>query len=372
MLAILIVGGLAAVLLLRRKPAEQASTPTPVIAVSRAQSADVPVVISAIGTVEPIVAATVRTQLAGVLFSINFKEGAQVRKGTLLAQVDPRPYRLALSQAKGTLARDQAQLDVARVQLERYRRLLTQDSIARQEVDSQAATVKQLEGTVQADSAAVGDARLNLEYTSIRAPVSGQVGLRHADVGDYVTPSDAQGLVEITQHSPIDVSFAIPQDQLGIVQRRARREGLPVTVSDQSGARVLARGRFLTLDNQVDTNTGTVPAKARFSNSERTLYPNQFVNVSLLVDTLQGVVTIPLGAVRHGPQGDFVFLLKPDDTVRLQQVTTGPSAEGRVAILKGVSSGQLVVTNGADALDDGDKVAIEKADAVGSAAAPGR
>jgi multidrug efflux system membrane fusion protein len=333
--------------------------PPATVGTDKATASDMPVTLSAIGTVQPIVAATVRTQLAGVLFSLDFREGQVVRKGQKIAQIDPRPFRLALDQAQGTLARDQAQLADARLILSRYRTLLSQDSIARQQVDTQAATVHQLEGTVEADQAAVGTARLNLNYTSISAPVAGRIGLRQADIGNYVTPGDTTGIVVITETDPIDVSFALPQDQFPKVQARLSQAGsLPVTAMDQAGTTVLAKGRFLTFDNQIDTTTGTVKAKARFANGDGRLFPNQFVNVSLLVDTLARAVTVPVTAVRHGAQGDFVFLLMPDRTAKLSLVKTGPSVGGKIAILSGVKLGDTVITEGADRVDDGSKVSL--------------
>jgi multidrug efflux system membrane fusion protein len=333
--------------------------PSATVGVAKAELTDVPVNLSAIGTVQPVVVATVRPQLAGTLFSIDFEEGQLVSKGQLLAQMDPRPYRLALSQAEGMLRRDQALLAGARADLARYAQLLEQDSISRQQVDTQTATVHQLEGTVAADEAAVGTARLNLAYTSITAPVSGKVGLRQADIGNYLAPSDPNGIVVITQTTPIDVAFALPQDQLPTIQQRLREQpDLPVTARDKADAVILGRGRFLTFDNQIDANTGTVRAKARFANADGQLFPNQFVNVALLVNTLSRVVTVPVGAVRHGVQGDFVFLLLPDKTAKLSVVSTGPSDNGRTVILSGVSAGDTVITEGADRLEDGARVTL--------------
>ena len=333
--------------------------PSATVAVAQAGLADVPVYLTAIGTVQPVVVATVRPQLAGTLFSIDFKEGQMVTKGQLLAQIDPRPYRLALSQAEGTLGRDQAQLAAARADLARYTLLLQQDSIARQQVDTQTATVHQLEGTVASDEAAVGTARLNLAYTSITAPVSGKVGLRQADIGNYLTPSDTNGIVVITQTAPIDVNFALPQDQLPSVQQKLRAQpNMEVTARDKADAVILGRGTFLTFDNQIDTTTGTVRAKARFANADGQLFPNQFVNVSLLVNTLPQAVTVPITAVRHGAQGDFVFLLMPDKKAKLSVVKTGPSDGGRTVILSGVKTGDTVITEGADRLEDGATVTL--------------
>jgi multidrug efflux system membrane fusion protein len=359
-LVLVIAGGVIWYLLGRGgapAPTRGGGRPTAAVGVATAELADVPVYLSAIGTVQPVVAATVRPQLAGTLFSIDFQEGQKVNKGDLLAQIDPRPYKLALSQAEGMLARDQAQLAAARGDLARYRQLLQQDSIARQQVDTQTATVQQLEGTILADEAAVGTARLNLAYTSIRAPVSGKVGLRQADIGNYLTPSDANGIVMITQTAPIDVAFALPQDQLPKLQEKLRDQPeMAVTARDKAESAILGRGTFLTFDNQIDATTGTVRAKARFANADERLFPNQFVNVELLVDTLSQAVTVPVAAVRHGAQGDFIFVLLPDQTAKLSLVKTGPSDNGRTVILSGIAAGDTVITEGADRLEDGARV----------------
>lgn len=344
------------------KPATR-GRPSAAVGTAPATLADVPVTLSAIGSVQPIVAATVRTQLAGTLFSLNFQEGQQVTKGQLLAQIDPRPYQLALAQAQANLTRDASTLDQARADLERYRTLLAQDSIARQQVDTQAASVKQLEGTVAADRAAIGTATLNLNYTAITAPVSGKAGLRQVDLGNYLTPGDANGIVVITQTTPIDVSFTISQTQLPPVQEQLAQNGdkgnkLSVTATDQSGQHVLAQGEFLTFDNQIDATSGTVRAKARFPNDDGRLFPNQFVNISLVVETLQQAVTVPIASVRHGAQGDFVFVLQPDQTVKLQQVQMGQISGQVVVIAKGLEAGHTVITEGADNLNDGSRVTL--------------
>ena len=329
------------------------------VGIAKVTAMDVPQSISQIGTVQPIVTATVRPQLSGNIFTINFREGQVVAKGQLLAQIDPRPYRLALAQAEANLTRDESQLNLARVDLRRYQVLLSQDSIARQQVETQAATVKQQEGIVAADRAAVGTARLNLRYTSITAPVSGRIGLRQADIGNYVSPGDANGIAVITQTDPIDIAFAVPQGNLpGILARRATGAALPVVATDQGGQNVIARGTFLTFDNQIDAATGTVRAKARFPNPAGTLFPNQFVNVTVLVDTLRDAPTVPVTAVRHGTQGDFVFVLQGDHTVKMQVVKQGPSTGTNVAILSGLTLGQTVITEGADNLEDGSKVVL--------------
>jgi multidrug efflux system membrane fusion protein len=337
--------------------AGKASTgrPKATVGVAKAQLMDVPVTLNAIGTVQPVTTALVRAQEAGVLFGVHFTEGQMVRKGQLLANIDPRPFQLTLAQSQANLARDTAQLGAARIDLDRYRTLLAQDSIAHQQVDSQGALVKQLEGTVAADRAAIGSARLNLDYSAIVAPVSGRIGLRQADLGNYVTPGDATGLATITVTQPIDVSFSLPQDQIAAVRGQP---AIPVTVRDQAKTNVIAQGRFLTLDNAVDASTGTVKAKARFDNPDNALFPNQFVNVSLVASLLRQVVTVPVGAVRHGPQGDFVFVLQPNRTVRLQTVRTGPQTDTMIALLSGLKPGLTVVTEGGDGLDDGSPVTL--------------
>ncbi|OJU16678.1 MAG: efflux transporter periplasmic adaptor subunit [Sphingomonas sp. 66-10] len=318
-----------------------------------------PVYVTALGTVQPLVTATVRTQLAGTLFKLLFTEGQIVRQGQVLAQIDPRPYQLALAQAKANLARDTAQLAAAQVDLNRYETLLKQDSIASQQVDTQRATVRQLTGTVAADRAAIGTAELNLNYTAVKSPITGRVGIRQVDIGNYLTPSDTNGIVVVTQLDPIDVGFALPQAQLSDIGHAAGSgAGLPVQALDQNNNKVLVTGRFLTFDNQVDTTTGTVKAKARFDNKGNALFPSQFVNVSMLVNTLHNAVTVPVTAVRHGAPGDFVFVLQKDRTVKLVPVKIGPSANGQVAILSGIAAGTTVVTEGADGLEDGSTVRL--------------
>jgi multidrug efflux system membrane fusion protein len=328
--------------------------PPAAVNIAPATKGDMPVTVAALGTVQPIVTATVRTQLSGVLFKIMFQEGQMVRQGQILAQIDQRPYKLALDQARANLARDQAQLVAARLDLNRYQTLLKQDSIASQQVDTQRATVGQLVGTVAADRAAIGTAALNLDYTAIKAPISGRVGIRQVDIGNYLTPSDTNGVAIITQIDPIDVSFAVPQAQLSAIgQGAGAGSGLAVETRDQNNATRLATGRFLTFDNQVDATTGTVKAKARFAYAGNVLFPGAFVNVSMLVQTLHDVVTVPVSAVRHGSQGDFVFVVKPDNTVKLTVVKVGPSTADRLAILSGLDAGTPVVIEGADGLEDG-------------------
>ncbi len=340
-----------------------AGRPVAAVGVAKVVTADVPVTVTAIGTVTPTDTAIVRTQLAGNLFHIYFHEGQQVQAGQVIAEVDPRPYHWALLQAEANLARDTAQLHDAQLDATRYRTLLRQDSIASQQVDTQMALVKQLRGTVGSDRAAVGTARLNVEYTSIKAPVSGLIGLMQVTVGNYVTPSDTNGIAVVTRTDPIDVTFALPQTQLTTIRKGASAaNGLPVTALDQDNQTVLAHGTFSTFDNQINTSTGTVNAKARFANpgavNKQALFPNQFVNVSMLVNTLHKVNTVPVSAIRHGAPGDFTFVVQPNNRVKLTVVKTGPSDGVNVAILSGLTTGQTVVSEGADGLDDGSQVKL--------------
>ena len=326
-----------------------------------ATTTDVPITVDALGTVVSPVTATIRTQIAGRLFSVDFREGQLVRKGQKLAQVDPHPYQAALEQAQGTLARDTALLAAAKVDLTRYQGLLKQDSIARQTVDTQAALVKQYAGTVETDRGLVSAAQVNLGYTTIVAPVAGRVGLRGVDIGNYVSPGDATGIVVITQVAPIDVLFTLPQDRVpAVLARRRTGASLPVTALSRDGGTTLSVGSFLTLDNLIDTTTGTVKAKARFANRDDALFPNQFVNARLLLDTLKGAVTVPATAVRNGPSGSFVFVVAPGSTAKLTPVTVGP-ADGDSLAVTGLAAGATVVTEGADKLKDGGKVMLPRA-----------
>lgn len=331
--------------------------PASTVGVATAEKTSVPVVLDALGTVTPQATVRVRPQVSGVLERVLFNEGQMVKKGDLLAVIDPRQFEIALMQATGQRQRDEAQLDSARVTLQRYKTLLEQDSIARQEVDTQNALVKQLEATVVIDKASEGTARLNLSYTRVVAPVSGRVGLRAVDVGNVVSSSDANGLVLITQVSPIDVAFAIPQDRVGDLQQ-AGATAIKVTALDRTRATVLDTGVFASLDNQVDTTTGTVKAKARFANSKLTLFPSQFVNVQLLVRTIDNAVVVPVTAVRQGNSGDYVYVLNADRTVSLRPVTRGQATVDRVVIATGLQAGERVITEGADRLKDGSRVTL--------------
>ena len=330
------------------------------VGVATASTADIPVVLDALGTVTAAATATVRPQVSGILQKIHFSEGQLVKAGQVMATIDPRSFEMALLQATGTRQRNQAQLESARVTLERYRTLLSQDSIARQEVDTQAALVKQLEGTIMTDRAAEGVARLNLSYTQVKAPITGRVGLRVVDMGNLVGSSDANGIAVITQLSPIDVEFAVPQDQVPALQERiASGATLPATALDRTRSQSLATGKFAALDNQVDTQTGTVRAKARFENAKQSLFPSQFVNLRLELRTIKDAVMVPVTALRHGTDGDFVYVLKPADrTVAVRKVTRGHATVDKVQIATGLQVGEQVITEGADRLQDGARVTL--------------
>ena len=338
------------------------------------RAADVPVFIDALGTATPVATVTLRPQVSGVLTEVHFKEGQVVTKGQLMAQIDPRPFQQALMQAQGTRQRDEAQLENARITLQRYQTLLAQDSIARQDVDTQAALVRQLEGTVTTDRAAEKTAQLNLDFTRVVAPVAGRVGLRVVDAGNVVSSSDAAGIAVITQVNPIDVEFSVPQDRVPEVAEAASDKAasrMPVTALDRTRARVLDKGQFLTLDNQVDVQTGTVRAKARFRNADNTLFPNQFVNVRLLLRTLEGALVVPVTALRTGPKGDYVYVINEDSTVSMREVKRGQAAVESVVVTSGLQKGERVVTEGGDRLQDGATVRLASDAPGGPGARPG-
>jgi multidrug efflux system membrane fusion protein len=335
-------------------------SPATTVGVATAEKADIPVVLDALGTVTAAATATVRPQVSGVLQKINFSEGQLVKAGQVLATIDPRAFQMALLQSSGQRQKDEAQLESAKVTLARFRTLLAQDSIARQEVDTQAALVKQLEGTVMTDRASEGVAKLNLSYTQVKAPITGRVGLRVVDMGNLVGSGDATGIAVITQLSPIDVEFAVPQDQVPDLQARVQSgAALPAIALDRTRTTNLASGKFAALDNQVDVQTGTVKAKARFANADQKLFPSQFVNLRLEVRNIKDAVVVPVTALRHGSTGDFVYVLNAaDHTVALRPVTRGQATVDKVQVATGLQAGEQVITEGADRLKDGAKVTL--------------
>lgn len=339
-------------------------SPVKVATITRGQ---LPIVLSALGTVTPLATVTVKNQVAGQITQIAFKEGQDVKKGDLLVQIDPRPYQAALTQAEGTQARDDAALANAKLDLARYEELIKEDSVSRQQLDTQRATLRQAEATLKTDQGAIDTARVNLSYTRITSPIDGRVGLRKVDLGNFVSAGDATGLVVITQIHPISVLFPIPEDELAPIAKRFKAgNALTVTVFDRTGTNKLGEGQLVTIDNVVDTTTGTVRLRAQFTNDEELLYPQQFVNVQILVDTLPEALLMPTAGVQRGSQGTYVYVVADGDTVQTRPVKLGPSHEGNIAVLEGLKDGERVVVDGTDRLRDGAKVIV----AAGGAPSP--
>jgi len=346
----------------------------PVIAAT-ARKGDVGVYLSGLGTVTSLSTVTVRSRVDGQLVSVGFQEGQHVKEGDLLAQIDPRPFEVQLAQAQGQLAKDEAALKNAQLDLERYKVLIEQDSIPRQQLDTQVATVNQFEGAIETDRAQVDSAKLNLVYSRITSPITGRVGLRLVDPGNMVHASDANGMLVITQLQPIAVLFTIPADQLPQVLGPMRAgKKLEVDAYDRDFKKKLGTGSLIALDNQIDPTTGTVRLKAVFPNEDESLFPNQFVNARLLVDTLHGVVIVPTAAIQRSPQSTFVYAVKSDDTVDLRPVQIQLTEGEDTAIRQGLQAGDVVVVDGVDKLQPGSKVSVAGAGggakASGEAAAP--
>jgi membrane fusion protein, multidrug efflux system len=318
---------------------------------------DIPIVLKALGTVTPLANVTIKTQITGQLQQVAFTEGQVIKKGDLLAVVDPRPYDVALQQATGTLEKDKATLANAEVDLKRYKTLVSQESIARQQLDTQASLVNQLQATVLTDQAGVDSAKLNLTYTRIIAPTDGRIGLRLVDPGNYVTIGDATGICTITLMQPMSVLFTIPEDSLPQVRKRLRAGAvLDATALDRAQKETLGKGKLSTIDNQVDTTTGTVKLRAMFDNQDESLFPSQFVNIQLLVDTVKDATVVPVAAVQRGQPGTYVYLVKADETVHVQVIETGATDGEKIAVTKGLAIGDQVVIDGVDRLRDGAKV----------------
>ncbi|MGK9169195.1 MdtA/MuxA family multidrug efflux RND transporter periplasmic adaptor subunit [Inquilinus limosus] len=346
-----------------------AGMPAQPVGVATVGRGDIPITLDALGTVTPLATVTVRTQIAGQLVEVGFQEGQMVKKGDFLAQVDPRPYQVALEQAQGQLVRDQAVLAQAQSSLARDQEMLKQNAVSRQQVDDQAFLVQQTQGTIQSDQAQIDTQKLNLAYARITAPIDGRVGLRQVDPGNYVQASDTNGIVVITQLQPISVVFSLPEDDLPQIQARLRAgASLPVIAFDRSGTTQIATGTLSTLDNQIDTTTGTVRLRAVFDNADGALFPNQFVNARLLVDTLHDAVTVPVAAVQNGAPGAFVYLVDAGGTVSVRPIKAGPAENGMVSVQDGLQPGYRVVVDGTDRLRDGAHVTVAGQD--GAPAAP--
>lgn len=338
------------------------------VSVAKVQTGDIVVRIPALGAVTALTTVTVQSQIAGVMQEVAFKEGQMVEKGQFLAQIDPRPYEATLAQAKATLSRDQALLADARLDLKRYEDLVKQDSISTQTMDTQRATVGQDEGNVAADQAAIRTAELNVMYCHITSPVAGRVGLRQVDPGNYVTPGQTNGLVVVTQLTPMSVLFAVPEDNVNDIFKQLKDgQSLNVEASDRTDSHQIAVGHLSTTDNQIDNTTGTLKLRALFDNKDLALFPGQFVNINLVLTTLKDQVVIPTAAVRRGApngvQSSFVYVVNANSTVSVRPVTLGQVDGEHVIVKTGVDLGEVVVTDGGDRLRDGAQVQLPEATA---------
>lgn len=327
------------------------------VAVETAKQVDLPVYLVGLGSVTPLYSVNLKSRVDGQLVQVNFREGQHVRKGELLAVIDPRPFQVALSQAKAQQFKDQAQLRDAKLNYQRYKDLYQQSgAMSQQQVDTQLATVDQLEGAVRADQAAIDNARLQLTYCHITSPIDGRIGLRQVDPGNIVHASDANPLLVITQLQPITVVFTLPQDQLPSVAQHMRAGALKVEAYSRDNQTKLTTGTLLTIDNQIDPATGTGKLKAEFTNPNNELWPNQFVNIRLQLETLKSALVVPAAAVLHGQQGTYVFVVKSDKTVEVRAVTVALSQNNVAAISNGVAPNEVVVTDGQDKLQAGSRV----------------
>ncbi len=333
--------------------------PTVPVIVASARKGEIPVYLNALGSATPFNTVTVRSRIDGQLLKVNFQEGQFVRQGDSLAEIDPKPFEVQLDQARGQLARDEAQLANAKLDLTRYQTLAAQGVIPRQQLDTQAASVRQFDGVIRADEAQINNAKLQITYCHITAPIAGRVGLRLADVGNMIHANDTNGLVVIAQIQPIAVLFTIPEDSLGQVLSKIRSgEHLMVEAYDRGGQTKIADGRVETIDNEIDPATGTSRLKAIFDNKSNALFPNQFVNVRLLVEIRKDRILIPAVAIQRGPQGTYVYVVKEDQTADVRPVTVGVIEATQASVESGLSEGERVVVDGVDKLRAGSKVKV--------------
>jgi multidrug efflux system membrane fusion protein len=351
------------------KPADPpAARPVPVVAMT-ARQGHMGIYLTGLGSVTASNTVTVRTRVDGPLIKVAFQEGQLVRKGDLLAEIDPRPFQVQLAQAEGQLAKDEAQLRNAHIDLERYKVLLAQDSVSKQQLDTQVATVHQYEGVIKSDQAQIDNAKLLLTYTRITAPITGRLGLRLVDEGNMVRATDQNGLVVIMQVQPIAVLFSIPEDDLPqVLKKMSAKQPLVVEAYNRDLKKKLATGTLLTIDNQIDANTGTVRCKAIFPNEDNALFPNQFVNARLLLETRRDSTIVPAAAIQRRGQTTSVYVVKDDSTVEVRNVVVGPAEGDDVVIDSGLSPGEVVVIEGVDRLQRGMKVAARLTDAGGTKA----
>ncbi|WEK28152.1 MAG: MdtA/MuxA family multidrug efflux RND transporter periplasmic adaptor subunit [Candidatus Pseudomonas phytovorans] len=341
------------------RPGFGGSTEAVPVRIEPVRVGDFPLYYKALGTVTATNTVNVRSRVAGELVKIHFKEGQQVKAGDLLAEIDPRSYRIALQQAEGTLAQNQAQLKNAQVDVARYKGLYAEDSIAKQTLDTAEAQVAQFQGLVMTNQAQVNDARLNLDFTQIRAPINGRVGLRQLDLGNLVAANDTTALVVITQTEPISVAFTLPETELSTVLERYRSgASLPVEAWDRSDSKLQSSGVLGSIDNQIDTTTGTLKFKGRFENKDLALFPNQFVNVRLLADTLKQVVMAPAASIQFGNDGTFAYVVNAENTVNVRKLKVGASDGENSVILEGLKAGDRLVLEGTDRLREGTKVEV--------------
>ncbi|MEX9946909.1 MdtA/MuxA family multidrug efflux RND transporter periplasmic adaptor subunit [Providencia alcalifaciens] len=348
-----------------KKAGGRPSRPLAPVQFATAQEKIVPRFLSGLGTVQAANMVTVTSRVEGQLMNIYFTEGQSVKAGDLLAQIDPRPFEVQLAQAEGQLAKDKATLANARLDLTRYQKLAGTKVISQQELDNQRATVLQAEGSIKVDQAAVDNAKLQLTYSKITAPISGRIGLKQVDVGNFISSGTSTPIVVITQTQPADVLFALPEGDIPAIQQ-AQAAGNKVLIEawDRNNIAMIARGELLSTDNQIDPATGTLKIKARFTNEEQKLFPNQFVNVKMQVETLQNAVVIPTAALQMGNEGHYVWVLSDDDTVTKHIVTVGIQDSQQVVIESGLSANTKVITDGVDKLTDGAKVEVVNASSI--------